>query len=78
MYEQYYYYLIYWLKFIPGYLLQAWYWWVIKVYSFPEIFITGVFVGILILIISHLRRNMKVMVIEGDELHDLIRAIREK
>ena len=78
MYEQFYYYMIYWLRFIPGYLLRAWYWWVIKVSSFPEISITVVLVGILILIISHVKRNMKVMVIEGDEIHNLVRAIRRK
>ena len=78
MYEQYYYYMIYWLQLVSGYLLRAWYWWVFWVSSFPEISITVVLVGILILIISHVKRNMKVTVIEGEEIHNLVRAIRRE
>ncbi len=77
MYEQYYYAVFYQISLILGYLLRVWYWWVFWVSSFSEISITVVLVGILILRISHVKRNMKVTVIEGEEISQLIRAIRK-
>lgn len=44
--------------------------------SFSEISITVVLVGILILILAHVKRSMKVIVHEGDEIGNLIRAMR--
>lgn len=78
MYEQYYYHLIYCFRVFLEYLESLWNWWVLKIHSFPEIAITIVLVSILVLIVIHVIRSMKVVVHEGPEIHNLIRAIRKK
>ena len=61
-----------------GYLESLWNWWVLKIHPFPEIAITIVLVSMFVLIVMHIKRNVKVTVIEGDEIHNLIRAIRRE
>lgn len=76
MYQQYYYYAIYLLRTV-GELFEA-YWWryVDIVHVYPVTAISVLLSGILFLMIMSIKRHGTVTVIVGEELHDLIRAMR--
>lgn len=78
MYEQYYYAVLHELSLIPGYLLRVWYWWVIKVETYPELFIMIIGICLLILVVMRTLRHMKVIVHDGDEIHNLVRAMNKE
>jgi len=76
--EQYYYSFLYLLRQTVELLEKYWWWWVAKVHAYPLTAITIVLMGILILMIYGIRRKGVVTVVVGNELHDLIRAMREE
>ncbi len=76
MYEQYYYAVLYQISLILGYLPRAWYWWIYKVNAMPELFILIIFIGLFMLVVLRTIRNITVKTHEGDEIHNLIRAMR--
>ena len=78
MYEQYYYAVLYQISLISGYLLRAWYWWIFKVNVMPELYLMILGISLLILVLMHTIRNMKVVVIEGDEIHNLVKVINKE
>jgi len=72
--EQYYYAVIYFCRVM---LPIAWWRWCVIVYTYPLSFISLLLVCILILILISKIRHTTVTVIEGDEIHNLIRAMNE-
>lgn len=78
MYEQYYYMFLYLLRQL-GQLLEA-YWWkyveIVHMYSVTAIAV--LLSSILLLVAMSFRRKLRVTVIEGDAIHDLIRAMRNE
>lgn len=77
--DQYYWPVIWLLKELVRTILGgAWYWWVQKVTSYPEFSISVILFGLLFLIFMSIKRRIRVTVIEGDEIKNLIKAIYKK
>ena len=76
--EHYYYSFLYLLRQTAELLEKYWWWWVAKVHAYPLTAITIMLMGILILMIYGIKRKGVVTVVVGNELHDLIRAMRGK
>ena len=74
--EQYYYMGLYILRQLGQMIVAYWWRYVDIVHTYSVTAITILLVGILILMIYGIRRNGVVTVVVGEELHDLIRAMR--
>lgn len=80
--EQYYYYFLWLLReLIQTFKVMlglGWYWWVQKVTFYPELSVVIILFCILFLIAFSIKRRARVVVIEGDEIKNLIKAIYKK
>lgn len=74
--EQYYYMALYLLRQLGQMIETAWWWYVDIVYTYPVTAIAIMLSCILLLIINSIARKGRVTIIEGDEIHNLIRAMR--
>ena len=76
MIEQYYYAFLHVLIELVKLLETTWWKYVDMIHTYPEIAITVLLSSILVLIILRTVRKMKVITYEGDEIHNLVRAMR--
>ena len=74
--EQYYYMALYILRQLGQVIVTYWWRYVDIVHTYSVTAIATMLVGILILMIYGIRRNGVVTVVVGEELHNLIRAMR--
>lgn len=77
MIEQYYYMGLYLLRQLGQLIIIYWWWYVDIVHAYPLTAIVVLLSSILVLFCLRLRRKLKVTVIEGDAIHELIKAMRE-
>lgn len=77
MIEQYYYMSLYILRQLGQLIIIYWWWYVNIVHEYPVTAITILLSSILVLFCLSFRRKLQITIIEGDAIHELIRAIRD-
>ena len=76
MYQQYYYIALYLLRQAGQFVVNTWWWYVDIVHIYSLTAITVLLTGVLFLTVMAIKRQGIVTVVAGEELHNLIRAMR--